>query len=83
MRTKESDGVRIVSPKELKRKVLMNISMHAMSHGVFKKALTQLLHVMEKGRRECHSARIRYGRVGQCAARAGHAAFQQTDSAHE
>ena len=27
----------------------MNISMHAMSHGVFKKALTQLLHVMEKG----------------------------------
>jgi hypothetical protein len=27
----------------------MNISMHAMSHGVFKKALIQLLHVMEKG----------------------------------
>jgi uncharacterized protein len=27
----------------------MNISMHAMSHGVFKKALGQLLHVMEKG----------------------------------
>jgi len=27
----------------------MNISMHAMSHGVFKKALTQLLHVLEKG----------------------------------
>jgi uncharacterized protein len=27
----------------------MNISMHALSHGVFKKALTQLLHVMEKG----------------------------------
>jgi hypothetical protein len=27
----------------------MNISMHAMSHGVFRKALTQLLHVMEKG----------------------------------
>src|SRR5215216_1392063 len=27
----------------------MNISMHAMSHGVFKKALTQLLLVMEKG----------------------------------
>ena len=27
----------------------MKISMHAMSHGVFKKALTQLLHVMEKG----------------------------------
>ena len=27
----------------------MNISMHAMSHGVFKQALTQLLHVMEKG----------------------------------
>jgi hypothetical protein len=27
----------------------MNISMHAMSHGVFKRALTQLLHVMEKG----------------------------------
>jgi hypothetical protein len=27
----------------------MNISMHAMSHGVFKKALTQLLYVMEKG----------------------------------
>ena len=27
----------------------MNISMHAMSHDVFKKALTQLLHVMEKG----------------------------------
>jgi uncharacterized protein len=27
----------------------MNISMHAMSHGVFKHALTQLLHVMEKG----------------------------------
>src|SRR6478609_6233316 len=27
----------------------MNISMHAMSHGVFKKALTQLLHVMDKG----------------------------------
>jgi hypothetical protein len=26
----------------------MNISMHAMSHGVFKKALTQLLFVMEK-----------------------------------
>jgi hypothetical protein len=27
----------------------MNISMHAMSHGVFRKALTQLLHVMDKG----------------------------------
>jgi hypothetical protein len=27
----------------------MKISMHAMSHGVFKKALLQLLHVMEKG----------------------------------
>jgi hypothetical protein len=27
----------------------MNILMHAMSHGVFKKALTQLLFVMEKG----------------------------------
>jgi uncharacterized protein len=27
----------------------MNISMHAMSHGVFTKALTQLLVVMEKG----------------------------------
>ena len=27
----------------------MNISMHAMSHGVFKKALTQLLHFMDKG----------------------------------
>jgi|SRR5688572_21941915 hypothetical protein len=27
----------------------MQISMHAMSHGVFKKALTQLLVVMEKG----------------------------------
>jgi uncharacterized protein len=27
----------------------MKISMHAMSHDVFKKALTQLLHVMEKG----------------------------------
>ena len=27
----------------------MNISMHAMSHGVFSKALTQLLHVMDKG----------------------------------
>ena len=27
----------------------MNISMHAMSHGVFNKALTQLLHVMDKG----------------------------------
>jgi uncharacterized protein len=27
----------------------MKISMHAMSHGVFKKALTQLLHVMDKG----------------------------------
>ena len=27
----------------------MNISMHAMSHGVFKNALTQLLHVMDKG----------------------------------
>jgi hypothetical protein len=27
----------------------MNISMHAMSHGVFKKALTQLLYVLEKG----------------------------------
>jgi hypothetical protein len=27
----------------------MKISMHAMSHGVFKKALVQLLHVMEKG----------------------------------
>jgi len=26
----------------------MNISMHAMSHGVFRKALTQLLHVMDK-----------------------------------
>ena len=26
----------------------MQISMHAMSHGVFKKALTQLLHVMDK-----------------------------------
>lgn len=26
----------------------MQISMHAMSHGVFKKALTQLLHLMEK-----------------------------------
>ncbi len=27
----------------------MTNSMHAMSHGVFRKALTQLLHVMEKG----------------------------------
>jgi uncharacterized protein len=27
----------------------MQISMHAMSHGVFHRALTQLLHVMEKG----------------------------------
>ena len=27
----------------------MNISMHAMSHDVFKKALTQLLHILEKG----------------------------------
>ncbi|HEV7607213.1 MAG TPA: DUF1993 domain-containing protein [Steroidobacteraceae bacterium] len=27
----------------------MNISMYSMSHGVFKKALTQLLYVMEKG----------------------------------
>ena len=27
----------------------MQIPMHAMSHGVFKKALSQLLHVMEKG----------------------------------
>jgi uncharacterized protein len=27
----------------------MNISMHAMSHGVFKKALAQLLHLMDKG----------------------------------
>ena len=27
----------------------MKISMHALSHGVFKKALTQLLFVMEKG----------------------------------
>jgi len=27
----------------------MKISMHAMSHDVFKRALTQLLHVMEKG----------------------------------
>ena len=27
----------------------MKISMHAMSHAVFKKALTQLLHVMDKG----------------------------------
>jgi hypothetical protein len=27
----------------------MKISMHAMSHGVFSKALTQLLHVMDKG----------------------------------
>ena len=27
----------------------MKISMHVMSHAVFKKALTQLLHVMEKG----------------------------------
>jgi uncharacterized protein len=26
----------------------MNISMHAMSHGVFRKALTQLLHLMDK-----------------------------------
>ena len=27
----------------------MKISMHAMSHGVFKKSLTQLLHVLDKG----------------------------------
>jgi hypothetical protein len=27
----------------------MKISMHAMSHDVFKKALTQLLHILEKG----------------------------------
>src|SRR5262245_11204262 len=27
----------------------MKISMHAMSHDIFRKALTQLLHVMEKG----------------------------------
>lgn len=27
----------------------MKISMHAMSHGVFKKALTQLVHILEKG----------------------------------
>jgi hypothetical protein len=27
----------------------MSITLHAASHGVFKKALTQLLHVMEKG----------------------------------
>jgi hypothetical protein len=29
--------------------MLMQISMHAMSHGVFRKSLTQLLHVMQKG----------------------------------
>ena len=27
----------------------MKISMHAMTHDVFKKSLVQLLHVMEKG----------------------------------
>src|SRR6185369_5914245 len=48
-RTKESDGARIVSLQNLKRNVPMKISMHAMSHDVFKKALTQLLHLMEKG----------------------------------
>jgi hypothetical protein len=49
MRTKHSGVARIVSPKDLKRKVPMKISMHAMSHDVFKKALTQLVHLMEKG----------------------------------
>jgi hypothetical protein len=29
--------------------MLMQISMHAMSHGVFRKNLTQLLHLMQKG----------------------------------
>jgi hypothetical protein len=29
--------------------MLMQISMHAMSHDVFRKSLTQLLHVMQKG----------------------------------
>jgi hypothetical protein len=49
MRTKGNVGARIVSLKDLKKEALMQISMHAMSHGVFKKALTQLLHIMEKG----------------------------------
>jgi hypothetical protein len=49
MRTKEKVGAHIVSFRNLKRNVPMQISMYAMSHGVFKKALTQLLHVMEKG----------------------------------
>ena len=37
----------------------MKISMHAMSHDVFKKALTQLLHRHGKRRRECQGAQLR------------------------
>ena len=29
--------------------MLMKISMYALSHDVFKKSLTQLLHIMDKG----------------------------------
>lgn len=39
----------------------MQISMHAMSHGVFRKALAQLLHLMEKA---ASSARTRNFEVG-------------------
>jgi hypothetical protein len=49
MRTKGNDGAGIVSPKNLQREAFMQISMHAMTHGVFHKALTQLLVILEKG----------------------------------
>ena len=48
----------------------MNTSMHAMSHGVFKKALTQLLFVMEKGVANAKARNFDTGCAGQRAARA-------------
>ena len=57
----------------------MNISMHAMSHGVFKKALTQLFSSWKKDRER--QARSFDTSCGQRAVwRAGHAPFTSRSS---
>ena len=61
----------------------MKISMHAMSHDVFKKALTQLLHVMEKAVASAKARNFETECAGRCAARARHAAVRQADPAHQ
>ena len=61
----------------------MNISMHAMSHGVFKKALTQLLHVMEKGVANAKARNFDTSVLVDLAARSRHAAVREADPAHQ